>query len=95
MSKRMAASFCGEGLGVPIALGEICRVEQTVARAVDTPVQEARVYVQGQAANVEETPWWEQMRRGSLWVAVTQGGSVFVIRASRGTKVLRELGGEA
>jgi hypothetical protein len=35
------------------------------------------------------------MRRGYLWVAVTQGMSVFVIRASRGAKVLRELGGEA
>jgi hypothetical protein len=32
---------------------------------------------------VDETPWWEQMRRGYLWVAVTQWVSVFVIRASR------------
>jgi transposase len=95
LSKRMAASFCGEVLGVPIGLGEICRVEQTVAQAVDAPVQEARVYVQSQAANVDETPWWEQMRRGYLWVAVTQWVSVFVIRASRGAKVLRELVGEA
>jgi transposase len=95
LSKRMAASFCGEVLGVSIGLGEICRVEQTVAQAVDAPVQEARVYVQSQAANVDETPWWEQMRRGYLWVAVTQWVSVFVIRASRGAKVLRELVGEA
>jgi transposase len=90
----MAASFCGEVLGVPIALGEVCRVEQTVAQALDLPVQAARAYVQSQAANVDETTWWEQLRRGYLWVVVTQGVSVFVLRASRGAKGLRELLGE-
>jgi transposase len=50
--------------------------------------------VQSQAANVDETTWWEQMRRGYRWVAVTQWVSVFILRASRGAKVLRELVGE-
>lgn len=95
LSKRMTASFCTDVLGVPIAVGEVCRVEQTVAEALDAPVQEARSYVQRQDAQVDETTWWEQMQRGYLWVAVTQWGSVFVIRASRGAKVLRELLGEA
>jgi hypothetical protein len=44
LSKRLAASFCGEGLGVPIALGEVCRGEQTVAQALDLPVPAARAY---------------------------------------------------
>jgi hypothetical protein len=39
----MIASFCMEVLGVPLAVGEVCQVEQTVARALDPPVQEARV----------------------------------------------------
>lgn len=95
LSKRMTASFCTDVLGVPIAVGEVCRVEQTVAEALDAPVQEARSYVQRQDAQVDETTWWEQRQRGDLWVAVTQWGSVFVIRASRGAKVLRELLGEA
>jgi transposase len=94
LSKRRAASFCGEVLGVPLALGEVCRVEQTVAQALELPVQAARAYVQSQAANVDETTWWEQMRRSYLWVAVTQWVSVFIIRASRGAKVVRELLGE-
>jgi transposase len=94
LSKRLAVRFCSEVLGVPLAVGEVCRVEQTVAQALDLPVQAARAYVQTQPANVDETPWWEQMRRGYLWVAVTQWVSVFVIRASRGAKVLRELVGE-
>jgi Transposase IS66 family len=96
MSKRRVASFCTEVLRVPMALGEIRHVEQTVATALEPPVQEARTYVPGQDANVDETSWrQQQQRRARLWVVVTQGVSVFCIRASRGAKVLGELlGGE-
>ena len=94
LSNRMAASFCTEVLGVPLALGEVCEVEQPGAQALDPPVQAARAYVQTQAANVDETTWWEQLRRRWLWVAVTQGVRVFAIRAARGTQVLREVLGE-
>jgi len=94
MSKRMVANFCTDVLRVPLALGEVCHVEQTVATALDLPVQEARTYIQGQDANVDETPWRQQQRRAWLWVVVTQGVSVFCIRASRGAKVLWELLGE-
>jgi transposase len=79
---------------VPRALGEVCRVEQTLAQALAVPVQEARGYVQSQDAKVDETIWWEQRQRGYLWVAVTQWVSVCVIRASRGAQILRELVGE-
>lgn len=95
LSKRMTARFCSEVLGAPLALGAICGVEQRVAQAVEVPVQAARRYVRNHAANVDETTWWEQMRRGYVWVAVTQWVSVFAIRASRGAKVLRELVGTA
>ena len=91
MSKRMVASFCTEVLRVPMALGEICQVEQAVAAALESPVQEARGYVTGQDANVDETSWRQQQHRAWLWVVVAQGVSVFCIRASRGAKVLREL----
>ncbi len=94
MSKRMVANFCTDVLRVPLALGEVCHVAQTVATALDLPVQEARTYIQGQDANVDETPWRQQQRRAWLWVVVTQGVSVFCIRASRGAKVLWELLGE-
>lgn len=67
-SKRMVVSFCADGLGVELALGEVCQVEQT-AQALDLPVQEAQTYVQTQDANVDETSWWEHERRGWRWVA--------------------------
>ena len=91
MSKRMIASFCADVLGVPLAVGEICEVEQTVAQALEPPVQAARTYVQTQDANVDETSWRQQQRRAWLWSVVTQWVSVFYIRPSRGAKVLKEL----
>src|SRR5215813_10608954 len=94
MSKRMVATICTEVLGVPLALGEICAVEQMVRQALEPAVQEAREYVQTQDANVDETPWREQQRRARLWVVVTRWVSVFCIRASRGAKVVWELVGE-
>src|SRR5919198_338743 len=39
MSKRMVATFCTDVLGVSLALGEVCQVEQTVAAALDPAVQ--------------------------------------------------------
>src|SRR5207249_10545063 len=51
MSKRRVVSFCTEVLGVPLALGEVCAVQQTVAQALDAPVQDARAYMQTQDAN--------------------------------------------
>jgi transposase len=94
MSKRMVASFCTEVLGVPMAVGEVCHIEQTIAAALEPPVQEARAYVQERDTNVDETTWYQQQQRVWLWVAVTQWVSVFCIQASRGAKVLRELLGE-
>jgi transposase len=95
MSKRMVVSLCADVLGVSLALGEICQVEQTVAVALDPPMQEARVYVQTQDVNVDETSWRQQQRRAWLWVVVTQWVSLFCVRTSRGAKVLGELLGEA
>lgn len=94
MSKRRVAHLCTEVLGVPLALGAIGEVEQTVAQAGEPSVQEARAYVQSQDANVDETSWWEQGGRRVLGVVVTQWVSVFALRASRGAKVLGELLGE-
>jgi len=91
MSKRMVANFCTDVVGVPLALGEVCQVAEVVTTALDPPVQEARAYVQTQHVNGDETTWREQRQRVYLWVAVTQGVSVFLIRASRGAAVLREL----
>jgi hypothetical protein len=41
MSKRMVASVCQDVLGVELAVGEICKIEQMVKQAVAPAVEEA------------------------------------------------------
>jgi transposase len=94
MSKRMVVDFCTDVLDVPLALGEVCQVAEWVTTALEPPVQAARAYVRTQPVNGDETTWREQRQRVYLWVAGTQWVSVFLIRASRGASVLRELLGE-
>src|SRR6266852_8074702 len=91
MSKRMVASLCREVLGVELAVGEICRIEQTVTQAVVPAVEEAQLYVQTQDTNVDETPWWEHEHRRWLWTVVTAQVSVFALATTRGAAVLQVL----
>ena len=94
MSKRMAASFCREVLGIELSLGEISQIEQTVTSAVAPAVEEAVVYVQSCDLNIDETPWKERGKRRTLWTLVTTQLSVFAITTGRGATVLRQLVGE-
>ncbi len=94
MSKRMVASFCGDVLGVELAVGAICRIEQTVTQAVAPAVKDAQLYVQTRDTNVDETPWWEHAHRQWVWTVVTAQVSVFAIATSRGAAVLAALLGE-
>ena len=78
-----------------MSLGTITNLEQATAQAVAGPVAEARTYVQGQSiAHLDKTGWHEGHTRAWLWVAVTAWVTVFVVRLSRGAKVVEELLGE-
>jgi len=93
MSKRMIATFCGDLLGWSVSLGEICRLEQDTAEALDGPVAEARAVVPTEPANVDETGWRLCGRWIALWVAVTSRVTVFRVLLSRGADAVRELVG--
>jgi len=88
MSKRMAANFCREVLGIEFSVGEISQLEQTVTNAVAPAVEEAAVYVQSCALNIDETPWKERGKRRTLWTMVTTQLSVFAITSGRSVAVL-------
>ncbi len=94
MSKRMAASFCREVLGIALSLGEVSQIEQTVTTAVAPAVEEAAVYGQSCALNIDETPWKERRKRRTVWTLVTTQLSVFTITTGRSVAVLREVVGE-
>jgi transposase len=95
LSKRQIQQLLSDGFGVEMALGTVGQLEQSLSQALARPVDAARAYVRQQAAkNVDETGWKEHRRRAWLWTVVTKWVSVFAIRFSRGSKVVRELLGK-
>jgi transposase len=95
VGKRGVARLCGDLFGVPISPAAVCDLQRKTATALEPIVRAAHEYVAGRPANVDETGWREGGKRGWLWVAVTAWVTVFLVRLSRGRKVLGELiGGE-
>lgn len=95
ISKRNVRDLLEDCFGVDLALGSVCPLEQATSQAIAVPVEEAKAYVQTQpAVNMDETGWRQDNRRAWLWTAVTALVSVFLIRASRGSKVVCELLGQ-
>ena len=95
LSKRTAQQMMDEVFGVPMSVGTIRQLEQATTAAVAAPVEEARAYVQErEVAHVEETSGHQGGKQAWLWVAVTSGVTVFVVRLSRGGQVARELLGQ-
>ncbi len=91
LGQRTTSWVCQNLLGAPLSPAEVCAPERQTAQALAGPVAEARAYVHGQPANVDETSWREARAKGWLWAAVTAALSVFLIRRSRGAGPLGEL----
>jgi transposase len=95
LSKRLVQELLEDVLGVELGLGSVSNLEQTVSRALEAPVQEARAYVQTQpAVHQDETGWWQKHARAWLWVASTAAVAVFLIVNSRGKAVAQAMLGE-
>jgi transposase len=81
--------------GVPMRVGTISQSEKATTAVVAAPVEEARTYVhEQQGAYPDETSGRQGDKRAWVWVAVTSGVTVFLVRLSRGGQVARELLGE-
>ena len=97
MSKRLTVSLLANLYGIPIAVGSITACERIASNAVSAPVNAAQQYVREQGVkHADESSWFEGASRTKvwLWVASTQLVTVFLIRASRGSDVARELLGQ-
>lgn len=96
ISQRKIRELLSDCFGVEVALGSVPPLEQATSEAVAGPVEEAKAYVkEQQAANLDETGWRQRNRKAWLWTATTAWVSVFAIRFSRGSRVVRELLGDA
>ena len=78
----------GDLFGVPISPAGVCDLQHHTAAALEPVAAEARARVAGEPANVDETGWRQGRARVWLWVAVTATLTVFLVRPSRGRKVL-------
>jgi transposase len=91
VGKRGVARLCHDLFGIPISPAAVCDLQRATAAALGPVVAAAHAHVTGLPANVDETGWREGRARGWLWVAVTASVTVFLVRLSRGRKVLAEL----
>ena len=88
VGKRGVARLMGDLFGVPISPAGVCDLQHRTAAAIEPVAAEAHAHVVGTPANVDETGWRQARKRVWLWVAVTATLTVFLVRPSRGRKVL-------
>ncbi len=91
LSKRMVQTFCADVFALPLCAGQVCALEAETAAATAAVVEALREHVQTQPANVDETGWRQERRRGWLWTVVTSTVTVFTIALSRAAGVARGL----
>ena len=96
LSKRNTVDIMADFFKTGVSLGSVPALEQRTNEAIREPVEKAREYVKTQSAvNMDETGWHEGNQRAWLWVAAITCVTVFLIRLSRGSKVAKEMLGEA
>jgi transposase len=92
LSKRMVEELLWDFVGVPLSLGSVSNLEQTVSVALAAPVTEAMESVPAAAVvHQDETSWSQQNGKAWLWVAVTTLVTVFQIALSRGNAVCKQM----
>ena len=75
----------------------VCKAEQTVSRALASPVNEAKYFVRSAnqvSVNADETGFKEKGKSMWAWIAVSCFVAVFMIRGSRNKKIAMELLGK-
>lgn len=85
VSTRELVSLLDDLWHIPLSLGSVPALYQTVSSALAPVYSEVQAAVQAQAvANVDETPWHERHQQRYLWVAVTLVATLFLVaRRSR------------
>jgi len=96
LSRRQVADVCGTVLDAPLAASSVDGLCRATATALAAPVAAAQATLPiAPVANADETRWPQAGRTQWLWVVVTGLATVFTIAASRGSRVIKDLLGEA
>lgn len=95
LSKRETSEVMNDFFQVSMSPGTVPRLEHRTSEAIAEAVAEAREEVKKETAvHMDETGWREANQKAWLWVATTTKLTVFLIRRSRGGKVVKEMLGE-
>jgi transposase len=94
LGKRGVQQLAADAFGLTISLGMICKLQKTMAAALQPTVDELAVYVRTQNAHIDETGWRENRKRAVLWVVVTPLVTRFKIAGNRSAEVAKELLGD-
>jgi len=95
LSDREIPALLHDLYGLPISLGSVVDLEQTVSAALAPVYAALQTTVQAQArVNMDETGWKEAGKRRWLWVVVSALATLFHVSASRGGKVIQTLLGD-
>jgi transposase len=92
LSDREAPALLDDLFGLPISLGSVVDLQQTVSAALASVYQHIQTSVQQQGhVHMDETSWKEGGKRRWLWVVVSTVATLFHVAASRGGKVITTL----
>jgi transposase len=92
LSDREIAKLLLDLYGLPLSLGSVVDLEQTVSTALAPVYQTIQTAVQQQeVVNIDETGWKEAGQRRWLWVVVSSLATLFHVASSRGGKVIEVL----
>ncbi|MCC6312143.1 MAG: IS66 family transposase [Trueperaceae bacterium] len=95
LSKRNIQRLMQDYLSIDLSIGSISKLEASMSRALEQPVEEAKALAREQpVAHADETGWREGKSKAWLWTVVTSVVVIFAVRLSRGAKVAKELLGE-
>lgn len=94
-SMRQTSAVMTNVLHVPMSTGMVAKVQDQVSQALSAPHQEAVQHALAyDRPHADETSWREDKKKAWLWVTVCGLVTVFLVRASRGAGVAKELIGE-
>ena len=94
-SRRGIAEIMHSFFGLEISTGAICNAAKRVSEACVPVVDGLKRYTaNAQALNIDETGWKSKGDRRYLWAFVSPFAVFFLITASRGAKVLKEVLGD-
>jgi transposase len=92
LSKRLAKNWFHDVYAMPICVGSVSNIENTVSKSLESAHQEiADLIRKEKIVNVDETGHKENNKNGWCWITSTMKYSCFFLRRSRGKKVAKEI----